>query len=87
MMTTAPPRPLSSCPLKAAVPVRSPRTLLTLAELARQRGRGCEDRACRAAWVASCDGRPFESVRTRTLRGVVFSGAAPLVYALPLPQA
>jgi hypothetical protein len=87
MMTTAQPWPLAPFRPQAAVPVRSPRTSLILAELARQRRherrQRREARVRRAAWFALFDRRPFELVRTQAAPEVVFAGAMPLVYTLP----
>ena len=74
---------------EAAVPVRSPRTSLILAEAARQRRREHrqrrESRIRRAPWFALLDCRPFDLIRTQAVPGVVFSGTVPLVYTLPRP--
>jgi hypothetical protein len=87
MMTTAQPCPLPSFRAQAAAAVRSPRTSLILAELARQRRherrQRREGRVRRAAWLALLDRQPFESIRTQPTPEVVFLGAMPLVYTLP----
>ena len=87
MMTTTQPCPRASFRPQTAVPARSPRTSLILAELARQRRherrQRREGRTRRAAWLALLDRQPFESVRTRTTPEVVSSGTVPLVYTLP----
>ena len=75
---------------EAAVPVRSPRTSLILAEAARQRRREHrqrrQNRIGRAAWFTLFDCRPFDSVRTHATPRVrvIFAGTVPLVYTLPL---
>jgi hypothetical protein len=87
MMTTT-----CSCPsqssLPHAPPVRSRRTSLMLAEAARQRRHECrqrrQNRIRRASWFDLFDRRPFDSVRTQATPGIVFAGATPLVYTLPL---
>ncbi|MBV9489037.1 MAG: hypothetical protein JO069_04840 [Verrucomicrobia bacterium] len=88
MMTTAQPCPLPSFQAQAAAPVRSPRTSVVLAELARQRRherrrRRRGGRVRRAVWLALFDRQPFESIRTQRTPEVVFPGAMPLVYILP----
>ena len=70
-----------------ALPQRSPRTSIILAELARQRRyerrQRREARARRAAWLAWLDRRPFEAARMqRFLPGLAFAGSTLLVYAL-----
>jgi hypothetical protein len=66
--------------------MRSPRTSLILAELARQRRherrQRREGRARRAAWLALFDRQPFESIRAQEMPEVVFAGTTPLVYTL-----
>ena len=70
----------------AALPVRSPRTSIVLAALARQhRWERRQRRAARArrhAWLARFDPKPFESIRQRPSPGLVVSGNAAFVYAL-----
>lgn len=91
MTTTACPCPQQP-PLRseAAVPVRSPRTSLILAEAARQRRwerrQRREGRVRRAAWCAVFDRRPFDLVRTGATAEIVFSNTALFVYAVPAPS-
>lgn len=72
-----------------AWPVRSPRTSIILAELARQRRwerlQRRKTRARRARWLALFDRRPFDLIRVQCPPRVNFSGATPMVYALPQP--
>jgi hypothetical protein len=86
MMTTAPRYRLASFRPEAAVPVRSPRTSLILAEVARQRRRERrqrrEGRARRAAWFVLFDRRSFDLVRTGATPELVFCAGVPFVYAL-----
>lgn len=86
MMITALPYPSQSFQSQPAVPARSPRTSLILAEAARQRRLQChrqrKRRVRRMAWFAWFDRRPFDLVRTREMPEAVFSGSVPLVYAL-----
>lgn len=74
------------------VPVRSPRTSLILAHLARQRRherrkrrlkRQRRRRACARVntWWASLGRWPFEPERTAVLPGLLFAGSMLLVYA------
>jgi len=78
---------------QAAVPVRSPRTSVILAELARQRRlqrwqRRLKRQRRRQAWgrlrtgLAALGQWPFEPIRTYALPGLLFAGTMPLVYAL-----
>lgn len=80
---------------RAVVPVRSPRTSLILAELARQRRyhrrqrRFKRQRRRRAwAWIIGCLAAlrpwPSESVRPHATPGprLLFAGSTPLVYAI-----
>jgi hypothetical protein len=87
-MTTALPYPSQCSQPFAAVPVRSPRTSLILAEAARQRRwerrQRRESRALRPAWFALFDRRPFDLVCADATPAVVFNGTMPLVYSLPL---
>jgi hypothetical protein len=75
---------------QAAVPVRSPRTSVILAELARQRRLQRRQRR-RQAWARLRAGLvalgqwPFEPIRTYALPGLLFAGTMPLVYALQPP--
>jgi hypothetical protein len=80
-------------PPQAAVPVRSPRTSIILAELTRQRRlERCRRRLKRqqrrrawarwAGWLPALGHRPFESIRMPAVAGLIFSGTVPLVYAL-----
>ena len=89
------PSPTLSPSLAAPVPVRSPRTSILLAELARQRRlerskRRLKRRQRRQAWarwmgwLAALGRWPAELSGTRTpaALGIVFPGAVPLVYVL-----
>jgi hypothetical protein len=84
--------PSACCPLslpsQAVLPVRSARTSLILAERARQRRwkrrQRRQARAHRAAWLALLDRRPFDSICTHPIPGVIFVEAVALIYALPL---
>jgi hypothetical protein len=78
---------------QATVPVRSPRTSLILAELARQRRleryqRRCKRQRRRRAWARwmgwlAASGRwPVEPSGTPGALGLIFHGTVPLVYAL-----
>jgi hypothetical protein len=71
------------------LPVRSPRTSIILAELARQRRwerqQRRKARARRAAWLALFDRKPFDLVSVQCPPRVTFSGPMPMVYALPRP--
>jgi hypothetical protein len=75
---------------QSALPVRSPRTSIILAELARQRRwerrqrRNARARR-RAAWLALFNRKPFDLIRVQCPPRVTFSGAMPMVYALPHP--
>jgi hypothetical protein len=84
--------PLSLSPA-APVPVRSPRTSILLAELARQRRlerskRRLKRRQRRQAWarwmgwLAAFGCWPAEPPGTPAALGIVFPGTVPLVYAL-----
>ena len=77
-----------------AAPVRSPRTSIVLAELARQRRLERRQRRFKrqrrrqawnrvTAWLTGLGRGPFEAVGTRVASGLIFPGAMPLVYALP----
>jgi hypothetical protein len=72
-----------------ALPVRSPRTSIILAELARQhrweRRQRRKARARRAAWLALFNPQPFNLVHVQCPLRVNFSGAMPVVYVLPRP--
>jgi hypothetical protein len=93
-MTAIPYAHASVAPLaQAAVPVRSPRTSLVLAELARQRRferrqRRCKrQQRCRAwarwtGWLAAFGRWPSESVRVQRSPALCFTGTTPLVYAV-----
>ena len=68
---------------EAAVPIRSPRTSLILAELARQRRlerrqRRDKRQARRRVWARW----PFEPIGAAAVPGLVFVGAMPLVFVL-----
>jgi hypothetical protein len=69
------------------LPVRSPQTSIILAELARQRRWERRERrkarARRAAWLALFNPKPFDLISVRCPLRVTFSGAMPIVYALP----
>ena len=78
---------------QATVPVRSPRTSIILAELARQRRYERRQRrlkrlqrrrawARRVAWLAAFGRRPFELVRTHAAPCLLFAGIMPVVYTL-----
>jgi hypothetical protein len=72
------------------LPVRSPRTSIILAELARQRRwerqQRRKARVRRAAWLAALFSRkPFDLVSVQRPPCVTFSGAMPMVYVLPRP--
>ena len=93
MMTAAPVASPQAPLLQAAVPVRSPRTSIILAELARQRRlERCNRRLNRqrrrqawarlAAWLTGLGRGPFEAIGTPAAPGLIFPGAMPLVYAL-----
>lgn len=73
--------------------MRSPRTSIILAELARQRRlerckRRLKRQRRRQAWarlrtgLAALGQWPFEPIRTHALPGLLFVGTMPLVYAL-----
>jgi len=81
-------------PPQAAVPVRSPRTSIILAELARQRRLERRQRRLKrqqrrrawaqwVGWLATLGRWPFEPIRTPAAPGLIFPGTMPLVYALP----
>jgi hypothetical protein len=67
----------------AAVPVRSSRTSLILAEPTRRRQSERQQRRAERAWRAWWDCGPFEVSCTPATPEVVFPGAMPLVYAWP----
>jgi hypothetical protein len=72
------------------LPVRSPRTSIILAELARQRRWERQQRRKararrRAAWMALFSRKPFDLVSVQPPPHVTFAGAMPMVYALPRP--
>jgi hypothetical protein len=71
------------------LPVRSPRTSIILAELARQRRwerqQRRKSRARRAAWLALFSPKPFNVISVQCPPRVNFSGAMPIVYVLPRP--
>jgi hypothetical protein len=76
-------------PSQATLPVRSPRTSIVLAEVARHRRfkrRRRQQRrrawARRAAWIAACSRQPFQAIPAPTALGVVFVGTMPFVYFL-----
>ena len=94
MMSTAGPVPSLSLRFETAAPVRSPRTSLILAELARQRRLERRQRRLKrqrrrrawarvTAWVEALGRWPFEAIRTRTaLPGPPFPEPVPLAYGL-----
>ena len=76
-----------------AVPMRSPRTSIVLAELARQRRLERSERRLKrqrrrqawarvTAWLDALSRWPLEAMRTRTAPGLRVPGAVPLLYAL-----
>jgi DNA-binding transcriptional MocR family regulator len=74
------------------LPVRSPRTSIILAELARQRRwerhqrhQRRKARARRAVWLALFNRKPFDLISVQRPLCVIFSGAMPMVYAPPRP--
>ena len=78
---------------EAVVPIRSPRTSIILAELARQRRlerrqRRVKRRARRrvwarwSGWLGALGHWPFEPIGAAAVPGLVFVGAMPLVFAL-----
>jgi hypothetical protein len=72
------------------LPVRSPRTSIILAELARQRRWERQQRRKararrRAAWLALFNRKPFDLISVQCPPHVTFSGAMPMVYAPPRP--
>ena len=81
--------------LQAGVPMRSPRTSIVLAELARQRRlerrqRGLQRQRRRqawtrvTAWLTGLGRGPFEAIGTRVASGLLFGGTSPLLYAVQL---
>jgi hypothetical protein len=93
MMSTACPDRSLSLRFETAAPVRSPRTTLILAALARQRRlerskRRLKRQRRRQAWAqvrAGLDALsqwPFETIRRCAAPGLRFPEAVPLVYAL-----
>jgi hypothetical protein len=77
----------------AAAPVRSPRTSIILAELARQRRLERRQRRLRRqrrrqawarcmGWLAALGVRRFEPIGAPVAAGLIFVGAMPLVYAM-----
>jgi hypothetical protein len=92
-MSPAGPVPSLSLRFQTAAPVRSPRTSLILAELARQhrleryqrrlkRQRRRQAWARVSAWLDALSRWPFEAIRRGAAPGLRFPEAAPLVYAL-----
>jgi len=76
-------------PSQGTLPVRSPRTSIVLAEVARQRRferRRRQQRrrawARRVRWFAARSRQPFQLKPAPAALGVVFVGTMPLVYAL-----
>jgi hypothetical protein len=78
---------------EAAVPIRSPRTSIILAELARQRRlerrqRRFKRQARRRAWarwsgwLATLGHWPFELAGATAVPGLILLGTAPLVFSL-----
>jgi hypothetical protein len=88
MIAISAPVPVVALP-QPMLPVRSPRTSIILAELARQRRwerrARRQARARRAAWLAFFNRTPFDSIRVQCPPRVIFSDAMPMVYALPRP--
>jgi len=79
----------ASVPLPPAtepLPVRSPRTSIILAELARQRRQERQQRRKsrirRTAWLALFDPQPFESTRVQNPPSIIVAGTTPFVYAV-----
>jgi hypothetical protein len=92
MSTDCPVRSLS-LRFQTAAPVRSPRTSLILAELARQRRLDRRQRRLKRqrrrqawaqvrAWLRAVSRWPLEAMRTRPAPGLRFPEAVPLAYAL-----
>ena len=92
-MSTAGPDRSLSLRFETAAPVRSPRTSLILAELARarrlerrqrhlNRQRRRQARTRVTAWLRGLGRWPVEAMRTRTAPGLRVPGAVPLLYAL-----
>ena len=92
-MSTACPVPSLSLRFQTAAPVRSPRTSLILAELARQRRlERCQRRLKRqrrrqawaraTAWLHALGRWPFEAMRARPGPGLRLPEAVPLASAL-----
>jgi hypothetical protein len=92
-MSTACPVPSLSLRFQTAAPVRSPRTSIVLAELARQRRLERRKRRLKrqrrrqawaqvTAWLCALGRWPFEALRRRTTPGLRLPEAVPLVYAL-----
>ena len=78
---------------QAAVPLRSPRTSIVLAELARQRRLERQQRRLKrqrrrqawaqvTAWLHVLGRRPLEAMRTHPTPGLPFPESVPLAYAL-----
>ena len=91
-MSTACPVPSLSLRFQTVAPVRSPRTSLILAELARQRRLERRQRRLKrqrrrqawarvTAWLDAFRG-PFEALRRRTTPDLPFPEPVPLAYAL-----
>ena len=92
-MTTAPPCPLASFKPETAAPVRSPRTSIVLAELARQRRLERSNRRLKrqqrrqawarvTAWLCALGRWPLEALRTRLAAGLPLPEPVPLADAL-----
>jgi hypothetical protein len=79
----------ANVPMQPALPVRSPRTSIILAELARQRRwerqQHRKSRIRRAAWLALFNRQPFDLISVQCPPRVIFSGAMPMVYGMPRP--
>ena len=92
-MSTAGPVPSLPLRFQTAAPVRSPRTSLILAELARQRRLERRQRRLKRqrrrqawarvmAWLCAVGRWPWETMRRRTTPGLRFPEPVPLAYAL-----
>ena len=92
-MSTAGPVPSLSLRFETAAPVRSPRTSIVLAELARQRRLERRQRRLKrqrrrqawaqvTAWLHVLGRWPLEAMRTRPVPGLPFPEPVPLAYAL-----
>ena len=93
MTTIACPGPSFSLRFQTAAPVRSPRTSLILAELARQRRLERRQRRLKrqrrrqawarvTAWLCALGRWPFDAMHTRPAPGLPLPESVPLAYAL-----